>query len=109
MTVLDAGATIRVENELPTTELWGQLENRGGELETSSIVFSLLAPSGQQIWSGRYPDIRWLAGERKRTRMEYPTADSQPGDYLLRLAVTSANGRSTLASLERPVHISLDR
>ena len=50
-----------------------------------------------------------IAGERKRTRMEYPTADSQPGDYLLRLAVTSANGRSTLASLERPVHISLDR
>src|SRR5439155_4134926 len=35
VTVLDAGATIRVENELPTTELWGQLENRGAELETS--------------------------------------------------------------------------
>jgi hypothetical protein len=80
---------------------WAGIENRGQDLEKTTVVFSIYAPSGAQVWSAWYSDVAWPAGARKRLGVEWVAdpvgANLPPGNYRVAVAVTAADKNTTYA------------
>ena len=99
--IVDAGVTDEpVENGARKVAPWAQLENRGGAVGQTTVIFEVYAPSGQRIWAAWHGDVRWRPRERKRLGVEWATKGTVPGEYRLSVAVMSADQQFTFARIE---------
>ncbi len=95
LAIVDAGVTpiTEAENKLKVTP-WAQIENGGGALRGTRVVFTVHGPGGNQVWSAWHGNQEWRPGERKRLAVEWtPPGDAPPGLYRARVTVTSEDGR----------------
>ena len=99
--IVDAGVTDEpVESGARKVAPWAQLENRGGAVERTTVIFEVYAPAGQRIWAAWHGDVRWQPRERKRLGVEWATKGTVPGEYRLSVAVMSADQQLTFARIE---------
>jgi len=101
MAIVDGGITPELDGG-PTRKLapWAGIENRGRELNGTTVVFSLHTPSGAQIWSAWYSDVAWPAATRKRLAVEWAAENVPPGEYRVGVTVTDADQSTTYARLD---------
>jgi hypothetical protein len=93
-------ATVRLSAGQPHALAWAQLENRGGPLEATSVIFSVYDASGEQVWTARHEDVRWLARERKQLNVGWPMRDAEPGEYRFGVALLSVAPRVTFTTVD---------
>jgi hypothetical protein len=93
-------ARVRLEDGQPHALAWAQLENRGGLLEATSVMFSVYAPTGEQVWTARHEDVRWFPGERKQLNVGWPMRDAAPGEYRFGIALLTVAPRVSFTSVE---------
>lgn len=99
--IVDAGVTrLPVANERPQAELWAQMENRGGELGGTMVIFSIYAPSGELVWEAFHGRVDWDVGERKGLGVQWSTGDAAAGEYRLGVAVMSADWQVTFIRVD---------
>ena len=91
LAIVDGGITPELDgNGQRTLTPWAGIENRAGDLDGTTVVFSLHAPSGAQAWSAWYSDVAWSVGTRKRLAAEWAGGNVPPGEYRMEVAVTDA-------------------
>lgn len=100
--IVDGGIT-RESGSSPQVKVgpWAGIENRGGSLDKTMVVFSFYAPSGAQVWSTWYSDVALPAGAKKRLAVEWSGerlgGKVPPGDYRVAVAVRAADQEVTYA------------
>jgi hypothetical protein len=99
--IVDAGVTEEpAESGVRKVVPWAQLENRGGAVERTMVIFEVYAPAGQRTWAAWHGDVRWQPRERKRLGVEWATKGTAPGEYRVSVAVMSADQQLTFARVE---------
>ncbi len=89
--VAAAGTTlVPGEKGQPKVEAWAHLENFGGEMGQTMVIFSIHDSSGQQVWAAWHGHVRWRPHERKRLGVEWTPPSLAPGEYRLAVRVTAA-------------------
>lgn len=87
--IVDAGLRPVRTSESTTTHIWTQIENGGGAVDDTRVVFSAVTPDGSTVWSAWYGDVAWAERERKRVAIEWHTTRMEGGDYRIEVAVVS--------------------
>jgi hypothetical protein len=100
--IVDGGVTPRLDGSAQLKlSPWAHIENRGQDLDETSVVFSIYSPSGAQVWSAWYSDVSWPARARRRVEVEWVAdpvgGNVPPGDYRVAVAVTTADKNTMYA------------
>lgn len=103
--ITDVGQTRTVSDRKPAVSLWARMEDRGGALSDTRVVFTVYLPSGAQTWSAWAPDIAWRPGERRRFAVAWDTSKVAPGDYPFAVRVVAQGADGTVYGEKAPAGV----
>ena len=96
--IVEVGVTPVTTDGTAKATIWTQVENRGPAFGGTHVVFTVLTPDRQPVWSAWRADISWREGERKRLSVEWEPRDVPPGDYRVDVSVVSDALQTTIYS-----------